>query len=71
MTADEVIPFVGPRELAGIAARLPALFLLSPKAATRFWDFSPPTFAPETRARAQPGADQTPGLPQRAPRVDY
>ena len=35
----ELVPFAGPRELAGIAAKLPALFLPSPKASRRFWEF--------------------------------
>jgi site-specific recombinase XerD len=35
----EIIPFEGPHELAGVAARLPALFLPEPKASGRFWEF--------------------------------
>ena len=35
----ELIPFEGPRELATVAARLPALFLPGPKASERFWEF--------------------------------
>jgi hypothetical protein len=38
-TANELIPFAGPRELAGVAARVPELFLPEPKAAGRFWEF--------------------------------
>src|ERR1019366_7924096 len=34
-----IIPFAGPRELATVAARLPALFVAGPKAAERFWEF--------------------------------
>ena len=34
-----IIPFAGPRELATIAARLPALFVAGPKASERFWEF--------------------------------
>jgi len=34
-----IIPFQGPRELATVAARLPALFVAKPKAAERFWEF--------------------------------
>jgi hypothetical protein len=37
--STEIIPFEGPRELAGVAARLPALFLPEPKASTRFGEF--------------------------------
>ena len=35
----EIIPFEGPRELAGIVARPPGLFVAKPKAAERFWGF--------------------------------
>ena len=39
MSQTEITPFAGPRELAGVAARLPALFLPEPKASGRFWEF--------------------------------
>ena len=35
----EIIPFEGPRDLATVTARLPALFLSEPKASERFWEF--------------------------------
>jgi|SRR5271166_36942 len=35
----EIIPFEGPRDLATVTARPPALFLSEPKAAERFWEF--------------------------------
>jgi site-specific recombinase XerD len=35
----EVVPFEGPRELAAIALKAPALFLPEPKASRRFWEF--------------------------------
>jgi hypothetical protein len=35
----EVIRFEGPRELATVALRSPALFLAEPKASERFWEF--------------------------------
>lgn len=35
----ELIPISGPREPAGVAARLPALFLPDGKASGRFWEF--------------------------------
>jgi integrase/recombinase XerD len=34
-----IILFEGPRELATVSARAPALFLAKPKAAERFWEF--------------------------------
>jgi len=34
-----IIPFAGPRELATVTARPPALFLAEPKASERFWEF--------------------------------
>lgn len=35
----EIIPFEGPRDLASITARPPALFVAGPKAEERFWEF--------------------------------
>jgi site-specific recombinase XerD len=35
----EIIPFEGPRDLATVTARPPALFLSEPKASERFWEF--------------------------------
>ena len=35
----EVIRFEGPRELAGIVLKAPALFLPEAKASRRFWEF--------------------------------
>lgn len=35
----EIIPFAGPRELAGVVARPPALFMPNAKASGRFWEF--------------------------------
>ena len=35
----EIIPFEGPRDLEGVTARPPALFLSEPKASERFWEF--------------------------------
>ena len=34
-----IIPFEGPRDLATVTARPPALFLPEPKASERFWEF--------------------------------
>src|SRR4029453_13805585 len=38
MTAD-IILYEGPRDLADVTARRPAIFLGGPKAAERFWEF--------------------------------
>jgi hypothetical protein len=35
----EIIPFEGPRDLATVTAKPPALFLAEPKASERFWAF--------------------------------
>src|SRR6202050_3766305 len=35
----EIVAFEGPRDLARIAARPPALFLAGPEASERFWEF--------------------------------
>ena len=37
--SDKIIPFEGPRDLATVTARPPALFLSEPKASERFWEF--------------------------------
>jgi hypothetical protein len=39
VSGSDIIPFEGPRELAGVAARVPALFLPEPKASGRFREF--------------------------------
>lgn len=38
-TADDMVVFAGPADLAMLNARLPALFLSDPKATERFWEF--------------------------------
>jgi hypothetical protein len=35
----EIVPFDEPCELASVAARPPALFVATPKASERFWEF--------------------------------
>ena len=36
---SELIPFEGPRDLASVAAKPPAVFLADPEASKRFWEF--------------------------------
>jgi len=38
-TADDIVPFSGPAELATFSAKLPAVFLVDAKSSERFWEF--------------------------------
>ena len=50
-TAD-IILYEGPRNLADVTARRPALFLAEPKAAERFWEFFTATIRNRNTRRA-------------------
>ena len=51
-TSMELIPCEVPRELDGIAVRLPSLFLPNPKASARFWEFFTVTIRNKNTRRA-------------------
>jgi integrase/recombinase XerD len=50
--SGEVIRFKGPRELAAISLKAPALFLPEPRASKRFWEFFTVNFRNRNTRRA-------------------